>query len=259
MDILNSPHRIGNFTSSNIHKLLTKNKSGDGFGVPALTYIRERNMERMLGRSLSNEINSRETSWGNLLEAIVFEILGTEYTYTSQKTMTHPTIPYWRGSADGIKEVQERAVFDIKCTFTLSSFLGLVLPLYIGCSGFEAMKMIRNGFEYNGMKYPAHADADKYYFQLVSNAIINGCDYAELIVFCPYKSELQEIYLLAQDKPEMKWLSYASDNEVPSLPDGGRFKNINIISFKIPQEDKDMLTECVLKAGEFLITNINNK
>lgn len=253
MSISQSKVRVGNFTSSNISLLTTRNKKGDGFGAPALTYIAETNYERMLGRNIDSETNARATTWGTMVEAIVFELLPTDYTFSSQLTDTHPTIPYWRGSKDGTKECAERAVIDIKSPFTLKSFVQLVLPLYCGLSGLDAMNAIRNGFEYEGFKYPAHKDGDKFWWQLVSNAIINGCDYAELVIFCPYKSELPEIYKLAEGNPDMKWLAYASENELPALPDGGKFKNLNIISFKIPQTDKDFLTECVTAAGAYLI------
>ena len=248
-----SPVRIGNFTSSGIVALTTSDRSGKCFGAPAMTYIAETNYERMLGRNIDSETNARATTWGTMVEAIVFELLPTDYTFSSQLTDTHPIIPYWRGSKDGTKECAERAVIDIKSPFTLKSFVQLVLPLYCGLEGIEAMNAIRNGFKYNEFEYPKHKDGDKFYWQLVSNAIINGCDYAELVVFCPYKSELMEIYKLAEGNPEMKWLAYASENELPALPDGGTFKNLNIISFKIPQADKDFLTERVLAAGELLI------
>ena len=49
----------------------------------------------------------------------------------------------------------------------------------------EAMKAVRY----------SHKDGDKYYFQLVSNAIINDCKFAELIIYMPYQSEIPEIKL----------------------------------------------------------------
>ena len=246
MDTMNnSITRIGNLTSSEIHRLTTKNRKGDGFGAPALEYIEETNMKRLLGRSLNADMSSRPTSWGNICEAIVFEKLGLDFTYSSQLTDIHPTIPYWVGSKDGTREGTERAIIEIKCPFTLKSFCQLVMPLYRNpeMAGIEVMNAIR----------AEHKDGDKYYYQCVSNAIINGCDFAELIIFCPYKSELAEILALAEGNPDYKWLSYASEGELPYLKDGGYFRNLNTIRFEIPQADKDFLTECVTKAGELLI------
>lgn len=262
-----SPIRSGNLTSSGIVALTTKDRSGKNFGAPAMTYIAETNYERMLGRNIDNETGARATTWGTLVEGVVFELLPTDYTYSSQLTDVHPTIPYWVGSKDGTKECAERSVIDIKSPMTLKSFVQLVLPLYCGMGedvilpnglkarigGMEAMLAVRDGFNHNGFEYPKHKDGDKFFWQLVSNAIINNCDYAELVIFCPYKSQLTEIYELAKGNPAVNWLQYASDDEVPSLPDGGMFCNLNIIRFAISKSDKDFLTECVLKAGEMLI------
>jgi len=79
--------RIGNFTSSNIYKLLAKDRSGKGFGKPALTYIEEKNMERILGRSLATESDARPLQWGKLCERFVFESLSTAYTLCSDVTL----------------------------------------------------------------------------------------------------------------------------------------------------------------------------
>lgn len=243
-EINNSTVRVGNFTSSEIFNLMTLNRKGDDFGAPALTYIEETNFKRLLGRSLNSDMNSRPTSWGNLVEAFVFDNIGLDFTYSSQITDIHPKIKYWVGSKDGTREGKNRSVIDIKCPFTMKSFVQLVKPLYDGLTGIEAMSAVRESSK----------DGDKYYWQLVSNAIINGCDFAELIVYCPYKSSLPKITALAEGNPDVKWIAYASDSELPYLPDNGYFKDINIIRFEIPQSDKDLLTATVLKAGEMLIT-----
>ena len=62
--------RNGNFTSSLIYNLMARDKSGKGFGVNALTYIEEKNMERRLGRAIESERDSRVMSWGSLCEQI---------------------------------------------------------------------------------------------------------------------------------------------------------------------------------------------
>mgnify|MGYP006271605453 CR=1 FL=1 len=197
----------------------------------------------MLGRSLNTDMNSRPTSWGNLLESRIFDLLGLEYTYSSQVTDMHPTIDFWAGSKDGTKEGENRAVLDIKAPFTLKSFCSLVMPLYKGKAGIEAMNDIRENSE-NG---------EAYYWQLVSNAIINDCNFAELVIYMPYQSELLEIQQMAQGNPSVKWMEYISDSEIPYLLDGGYFKNLNKIFFEVPQADKDFLTAQVEKAGKMLI------
>lgn len=240
--MINNQPRIGAFTSSEIVALLSKDKSGKGFGKPALTYIQECNMERRLGRSLTDEVNAHPLIWGKLIEGRVFDFLGLEYTLTSTDTITHPTIPFWAGSPDGGK-YQPKTVIDIKCPITLKSFCQLVDA---GLAG--GIEQIRED----------HKDGDKYYWQLVSNAILTGSDRAELIVYMPYQSELADIRHLAAgvDAALMGkhyWIAMAMDDELPFLLDGGYYKNLNVFGFDVPEADKKLLTDCVLRAGEMLI------
>jgi hypothetical protein len=241
MSIILNTQRLGNFTSSNIYKLLSKAKNGKDFGAPALTYIEECNIEREMGIYLGNETSARPLDWGKHCEQFAFDHISTEYIITSDITTVHPTLPFWVGSADGYKE---DTVFDLKCPMTRKSFFGLVAG-----DNIQSMMM---GFTRNEFKYKAHTDAEKYYWQLVSNAIILGKKYAELIVYMPYQSELLTIKEAAKDF--YNWIHYSADIELPYLPDGGKFQNINIIRFEVPQTDIDLLTECVTEASKHLIT-----
>lgn len=241
--MINNTHRIGNFTSSEIVALTTRGKDKKSFGAPALTYIKETNMERLLGRSLTTEADARPLSWGKLLEPLVFDRLGIEYSLSSKETIVHPTIPFWAGSPDGSKF---DTTADFKAPLTLKSFLQLVQPLYEGLTGMDAMILIRE----------EHKDGDKFYWQIVSNAILQGNRFGELIVYMPFLSELNEIRTMARHHEQagkFKWVDYASDDELPYLIDGGYYKNLNVIRFEIPEEDKKFLTDCVLKGGEMLL------
>lgn len=246
--MINNKLRIGNFTSSEIVALTSKDRSGKGFGKPALTYIEETNMERRLDRSLTDEVNARPLIWGKLLEPRVFDLIGLEYMLTSQDTSRHPSIPYWAGSKDGIKHDEGETVMDIKCPMTLKSFCQLVDPLYAGLTGMDAMNAIREN----------HKDGEKYYWQLVSNACIENTKYAELIVYMPYFSELSDIRMMAHNVSGLEsskhyWIAMANDDELPFIKEDGYYKNINIVRFEVPSSDKKLLTELVKKAGEMLI------
>lgn len=240
--MINNQRRIGNFTSSEIVALTKKDKKGTGFGAPAITYIEECKMERRLGRSLTTELDARATSWGSLVENRVFDLLGLEYRLCSKETLLHPDIPCWAGSPDGDKK---NTVPDFKCPLTLKSFCQLVDPVYEGLEGMDAMKCIREG----------HKDGEKFYWQIVSNACIKKYDYGELIVYMPYLAELLEIKEMARHdhSGKYKWIDYADINELPYLLPGGYYKNLNVIRFEIPKEDKEHLTECVKKAGKLLV------
>jgi hypothetical protein len=240
--------RCGNFTSSEIVALTTSDRTGKLPGKPYFTYIDETNYERKLGRSISDEINARPLTWGKMLESRVFDLLGLEYVLTSNETVQHPAIKFWAGSKDGIKYDEGKTVIDIKCPMTLKSFCQLVDPLYKGLSGMAAMQYVRDN----------HKDGDKYYWQLVSNSIIDDTKYAELIVYMPYKSELQEIQQMARsvDGAEMSkhyWIAMSNDGDLPFILDDGFYKNVNVIRFEVPEEDKDFLTVRVMQAGKLLI------
>ncbi len=220
-------------------------------GQKCLTYIEECNMERRLGRALECDSNARALSWGK-----VFEILGLEYQLVSSDTIVHPLIPYWSGSPDANKFDEGSTVCDIKCPLTLKSFCTLVAPLYMKevegvCqySGHNAINWIREN----------HTDGEKYYWQLVSNAVLTDSKYAELIVYAPYKSELQSIrefiQSLTDDQYKYYWINNANDDELPFLLDGGFYKNLNTIRFEVPQADKDLLTKRMIACKDLLINH----
>jgi hypothetical protein len=131
---------------------------------------------------------------------------------------------------------------DIKCPMTLKSFCQLVDPLYNGLSGLQAMDEVRR----------THKDGDKYYWQLVSNAILTGSSHAELIVYVPYQSELQAIKSMCEGNSKAYFIWASSEDELPYLPDGGYYRNLNVIRFEVPHEDQEYLRKKVLAAGALL-------
>lgn len=235
--MVNNMSRVGNFTSSKIGALMSTGKQEHGFGVPAITYIKERNFERKLGRAISAESNARPLSWGKLLEKRVFDLLGLEYILCSHETIMHPIISFWSGSPDARKE--KGTVCDVKCPVTLKSFC-----ILSDCLTIEDLR--KN-----------HPDGEEYYWQLVSNAVLTNSDKAELIVYMPYKKELQEVRELCYSVPQDEaykyyWIANSNDEELPYLPDECYYKNMHVIHFDVPQADKDLLEERVLIAGQLL-------
>jgi hypothetical protein len=226
--------RNGNFTSSEIFNLMKEGKAKGSFGVPALNYIEQKNIERRLGRGLDCESSAKPLVWGKLLERRVFDLLGLEYSLCSQETIRHPEFDYWYGSPDGLRHDEQKAVIDIKCPYTLLSFVQLVECKTVN-------ELIDN-----------HKDGEKYFWQLVSNAILTDSDYAELIVYAPYLSELMDIRAMAAGEKDATWIALSEDNDLPFLLDGGYYKNINILRFEVKEEVKKMLTDRVVEAGKLL-------
>jgi len=271
--------RNGNFSSSEIVALLStspremtlmelechllenpksRKKTIDAWpGKAAITYINQCNMERRLRRSLYGELDARATNWGKFVEPLLFSMLDGEYTYNSSETLVHPDYDCWLGTPDGFKKTTRRTVVDAKCPFTMESFCNLVTPLYEGFEGLDAMNALRNGYtDKNGLFHAPHKDGEKFYWQLVSNACIEDCIDAELIVYCPYESELSVIQSAAVESgnPSAYFIANGTTKSLPYIPDGGFYQNINIISFEVPQSDKILLTQTVEKAKEYLIT-----
>jgi len=237
--MINNTHRIGNFTSSNIYKLLEKDRAGKNFGAGALTYIEERNMERIIGRSIAMETEAKPLQWGKMCESLVFQELSTAYTLCSDVTIVHPEHSYWSGSPDGYTD---DTVMDIKCPFTLKSWFTLT-------QGENIYSMI-DGFSIKGAAFGSHKSGKQYYWQLISNAILTGKKMGELIVFVPRLNQLQDIRNEAEFQG-INWIKYASDDELPYVSD--TFKNLVKIRFEIPQKDIDLLTTAVIEAGKMLI------
>lgn len=243
----NNPFRIGSFTSSGIADLMSNGKAKGTYGKPFYSYITQKVREGKLLRSINNDADAKATSWGKLNELRVFNLLGKGFISSHDEYLFHPTISNWGGSPDGIRmnEMEYKVVGDVKCPFTLSSFCDFVDCIELSKeNGLSAIWNIRN----------EHKDGEKYYWQLVSNAIITGADYAELIIYCPYQSELQSIRdeAMAMNDKKYDFVFYSDNNEIPYLPDGGFYKNLNIFTFEVPYEDKEALTDRVKTATELL-------
>lgn len=249
--------RIACFTSSEIVALAKDGKVKGTWGAAGNTYIEEKKMEMRLGIGLDSEVEARAMTWGNIGEMVVELLLREWYDFTPTESRKHPTVPFWSGARDGLKK-GERTIAEVKCPYTRKSLCGLVNPLYDGLEGIDAMNAIRNGYkDKTGFQHAAHKDGDKYYWQIVSNACISDCTHGELIVYMPYESELSALQsaaekLLTEGKSEYYYIASAKPGELPYIKDGGTYSNINIIRFEIPQSDKDLLTQRVLQAGEYL-------
>lgn len=230
------PERLTRFTSSDIYRLMTLNKKGDGFGAPALSYIEEKRLEKRLGRSLTTDVHTRDIAWGNFMEKRVFYLLGDiNWVHTGKDTFIHPNIPGWAGSPD-LKAPTK--IGDIKC-FQPKNFA--ILTDAILKKDVQAFK-------------ESHP---KEYWQLVSNCCIHGVDIAEIISYMPYQSELEEIRGMVENYCEPDQFKYefifrATDHELAYLPDGGYYQNLNSFEFEVPESDQLLLTATVLKAIELL-------
>lgn len=229
--------RFGNFTSSEIHKLMTDGKAKGTFGKPFYTYIKQKKREAKLGQNIDREAFSYATSWGSCIEGYVNTLLGMEYHFRSKETIFHKEISRWCGTPD---LTTNEKVSDVKSPFTLTSFCDLVED----CQTLETFKS-------------EHPD---FYWQLISNAILTDKNVIELIVFCPKFEELGKIMeyidsLEIEDKLEYEWIFNAILNEnykkIPFLINDN-YQSLNKFQFEVPQEDKNLLTDRVQQAVKLL-------
>lgn len=234
--------RIGNFSSSQISRLVNPKKID--------TYIKEKNRERRLGIEINIETNSRSQSWGKALEGYVFsKHLETSWQLVSQNTDIHPS-RMWCGTKDVISK---DTVGDIKCPFTRTSFCDLVEIIEFELKG-EAWEYLpskdRERLKIENFK----KENPEYYWQLVSNSILTNVDFAELIVWIPYQSEILGILSfieLIDDfdvQKSIQWLIHVEFNEIPHIPDTSRYKNINRFRFEVPKADKELLENAIKEA-----------
>jgi hypothetical protein len=233
-NIIENQLRVGAFTSSEIHRLCTFDRSGKNEGEPFFTYVEEKKREKRLKRSLDTGTSTRDTAWGIFLEQRVFEILGFEYSIKSDETKQHPTIKGWAGSSDLI--VPNVKVSDIKC-YGLNKF-----TQYADCLAKKDVELLKKDFK-------------KEYWQLVSNSIINQVPNAEVILYAPYQSELPEIVEMVEnydglDQYKYRFIAESTWHELNVIPDDSEYQNLNIFEFEVPKDDIEFLTERVIKAIE---------
>lgn len=231
-----SNERIGKFTSSQVYRLMPKLRSGEP-AASVKTYIEEVAIEARLGRILNSAASGRPCQWGHALEPRVAQMVEFEYEYCSDKTIVHPEYSCWAGTPDLIGKDK---VADIKCPYTMKSFVQLTDIVLAGDK--EALKK----------------DFPEYFWQLVSNAILTNKQEAELIVYCPLKSELESIRdELSErddtdDQTELQWIFFAKDEALPYVIDGGYYKNLNRFPFSVDDADCAQLVNAILMGSSAL-------
>jgi hypothetical protein len=218
---------------------MTKNKAGTDFGAPALKYIKQTKQEMKLGRSIKNDFEAKQTSWGTFLENRVFrKLLDSSYQdVTKEGRLFHSEIKHYSGVPDFLKDTD--TVADCKCPFNLEKF----------CDKMEALE------DYGKFKEEFPED----FWQLISNVVLlrdNGIDikYIESINYMPYLSELPDIRIAADGDRSMRWLDYTEDKGLPWLPDGGHYKNINIVRFRPMERDVGEFIDTIKKSVDLLLS-----
>lgn len=238
MGTMNNANRWGKFTSSNVYKLIKLNAKGE-FQAPGLTYIEEKAIERKMQSCLDGGAHTQSLAWGNFMELVVYSILGVQYQISSKDTTPHPVHgKYWSGSKDlftvNAETGKMESIAEIKC-YQKKNF-----AQYTECILKKDIELFKNEFP-------------KEYWQIVSNVCIEGVEIGEAITYMPYVSEYEEIRDMAEnydgaDAWKYKFIRDLPVQDLPFLPDGGHYKNINKFAFIVPEEDKIFLEDRIIQA-----------
>jgi len=238
-------HRYGNFSSSEIHRLMSKGRGAwslENVGAPFKSYIKEKQIERKLGRPLHSETNARPTQWGNFIEPLVIANMGLEaIDSNAYGRLVHPEIKCWTGVPD-YQKPKDSVVGDVKSPWTMLSFC-------------ETAEVIMEAYATEDVDVFKEAKKE-WYWQLVSNSILTGMDRAELTIYVPNLEDLPEIRERVNqydgDQNKVAFIEYASDNELPYMPENSEYSNVYQYTFTVPTEDKEALTERVKMAQKIL-------
>lgn len=243
--------RNGTFSSSQVWKLMSKDKAGTGVGAPFKSYLKQVSYEIILGRAINKDTNPKPCTWGDLVEHHVFGLLeDILYKHVSNDRLFHPENQYWTGAPDLISP---KTVSDVKTPYSLEVFCDKIITLQDAFDNEDISVYKRD--------YPED------YWQHISNAILlelNGTpiSHFEAIIYVPYKSELEAIRELANnwsgDQNKVAWINWASDDDLPYLVDGGHFQNLNTFRFPVPEADKQALKERMELATNQLTQIINS-
>lgn len=248
---MNNEIRGGRFTSSQIYKLIKSGRSKDAeFSQIGLAYIEEKRIERKLQDSIDTIFYSKITSWGNFMEKRAEKLIKEEdagYSLVSNRTIIHideKLSEFWAGSPDFI-HINDR--FEVDYISELKCYQKKNFALYTECLLSKNLERFKNDF-------PAE------YWQIVSNCILNHCDYGEAITYMPYISEAEEIKEMAAnydgaDQWKYRFICENNIEELAFLKNESEFKNLNRFKFEIPKEDKELLTNKVKLAIDVLQSN----
>jgi hypothetical protein len=238
--MIDNQNRISRFTSSQIYRLCSSVKNGDPTSA-FYSYIEEKIYEKALGRSIETGVYSQSMAWGKFLEKRVNDNLGMEYSLISKTTFVHPKYPFWSGSPDFV--VHGLKVAELKC-YEPKNFASYGTALL--SSDTEIIKE----------KHP------KEYWQIISNAIIQGVGIGEALLYMPYESEMEEIRSLSENPDylqqigmspwEVRFITEKTNSQLAVLPDDSKFPNLIRFEFDIPQKDAEFLTKRVLMASKIL-------
>ena len=238
--------RIGRFTSSQIHKIMKQPARGNNpFLQSGLTYIRQKFLERKIGRSLEVPTYGQAMAWGRFMEAYLLrEHLGMKYRTTSRSTIVSDQYPDHLAGTPDFEHYDNDVVTtcEVKC-FYPEKWAELGLDLQSG--DIERIKQ----------------NQPEIYWQVVCNAYLLGSTRCEILSFMPSIDELVKVKDLAEDPMFIEendlgdmWqyrFIYERDNlSLPYVAVESEIKPLERFCFDVPADDFKFLKERIEAAIE---------
>lgn len=156
--------RLFHFTSSELSKLLTKPKSGEGVSKTAEAYIFDKIAEELTNGTCLDytQIDTKETRWGHELEPVAREAYEKAMDVEVELCGFIEHSPSFGGSPDGL--VGEEGGIEIKCPYS---------------SAIHARYLL--------MRSPADLKALKpeYYAQIQGNLLVTGRKWFDFVSYDP--------------------------------------------------------------------------
>lgn len=250
-------NRAGKITSSEAFKIYESK-------TVQKTYMNELRMYNLFNHK-DVEKDVFNFKWGHLLENYLHEKTTHLEGYINQNSEDSPTIfsidnPHHCGTPDQYTLFNEKIVTsETKCPVTLKGLYNLIFPfypngVYTEMDGDKAIELIRDSSK----------DGNKYFLQIISNAVLLeenlgiDCEFGELIVFMPYKANIQNITAFAEEffLTEYYPILFGTSETLPciwpkekehtdfyDLDDEYPVKDFHRIRFSITHEMKDTLVK----------------
>lgn len=247
--MINLTERIGNFTSSQIYRLM---------GTPSVreTYLKEKRAERALKRSVDLGAYSKSMTFGKIMEAFIFSQekyfpTGSGWELCNKTTVIHPKIKCFAGSPDAL---EKQTCGEIKC-FEPKGYYEISNALIRLKNGDISLDEFKKDFK-------------EVYWQVVANSIITNKPKCAIFVYIPSLEELEYCISLINETNFCEkigldeWMyryivEHAEKEELYKLPyiDTSKTDWPNFVKyeFQAPAEDIIQLTKAVLDAEKLLI------
>lgn len=212
--------RRGRFTSSEIWRLCGYDRTGKSPSAQFYSYCKQVASERLFGARIISGGNI-QTEYGKLTEKYIGKELEQQgYTYGFSDipiVNNNPEFTEWHsGTPDYIVK---STVGDIKCPFSCEKYFDLY------------------GINEEVLK----KDKPEYYWQLISNSILTGKQYAELTAFYPTFDDLQAILELNRQESISFKMEWADIDNLPFLGEGKEDMRIYRLNWFINNEDSEFL------------------